>query len=151
MTRIPPPVMALVAAILMWVLNRRLPLVECVLPPWNRLAVLPGVIGIALDGAAFRRFRHHRTTVNPLDPGKASHLVTDGIFRFSRNPMYLGQTFILTGWAIWLGSAGEWLVLPLFIYLVTVLQILPEERALAKIFGPAYLDYKKSVGRWWVM
>jgi protein-S-isoprenylcysteine O-methyltransferase Ste14 len=105
-------------------------------------------VGIAVDVAAFMRFRKAGTTVNPLDPSKASRLVTDGVFRVSRNPMYLGLVLLLIGWAVWLGSVSPWLVPPLFVIVLTVVQIIPEEQALSRRFGEEYLSYRQSVARW---
>ncbi len=146
--RIPPPIVMLLAAILMWVLDHWMPLGHWIEPPWNRLGALAGAVGIAIAVAAFARFRQAGTTVSPMDPSKASHLVTDGVFCFSRNPMYLGLVLLLIGWAVWLGSAGPWLIPPLFVIVITVVQIMPEEQALAQLFGEQYLSYRRSVARW---
>ncbi|WP_296653405.1 isoprenylcysteine carboxylmethyltransferase family protein [Paraburkholderia sp.] len=146
--RIPPPIVTLIAAALMWALHRWVPMSICFAAPWNLLGVLPALAGIATAAAAVRRFRRAQTTTNPLNPGKASHLVTDGVFRFSRNPMYLGLTLFLTGWAIWLGTASPWFIVPLFVIFITVAQIRPEEQALGQIFGEEYADYRRHVSRW---
>jgi protein-S-isoprenylcysteine O-methyltransferase Ste14 len=147
-TRIPPPFIMFFAAALMWVLHRWLPLVEWPGPPWDRLGGFIVAAGIAVSASAFWRFKRAGTTVNPRDPGKASHLVTDGIFRFSRNPMYLGLLLVLIGWALLLGSASPWLVPPLFAVSITHLQIIPEEQALARLFADEYLEYQRGVARW---
>ena len=146
--RIPPPLLMLLAAALMWALHRELPLGHWIAAPWNRLAYIPAAIAVALSVAALSRFRQSRTTVNPMDPSKASHLVTDGVFRLSRNPMYLALLLLLIGWAIWLGTISPWLVPPLFVIVITVGQIIPEERALTTLFGENYLAYRENVGRW---
>jgi protein-S-isoprenylcysteine O-methyltransferase Ste14 len=138
----------LLAAACMWVLHRWLPLGRWLAPPWNRAGAVPAAAGIALAAAALLRFRAARTTVNPLDPGKASQLVTGGVFRLSRNPMYLGLTLLLIGWALWLGSASPWVVPPLFVLVMTVAQIIPEEQALGRLFGEPYADYRRRVARW---
>jgi protein-S-isoprenylcysteine O-methyltransferase Ste14 len=146
--RVPPPVVMLLAATLMWALDRWLPLARWIAPPWKWLGLIPAALGVVLAAAAIVRFRSAQTTVNPMDPGKASQLVTGGVFRFSRNPMYLGLTLLLTGWAIWLGSAGPWLIPPLFVVMITWVQIIPEEQALDRLFGSRYLAYRSSVSRW---
>jgi len=146
--RIPPPIIMLLAAALMWVLHHWMPLGHWIAPPWNLLGGLAGAAGIAIAGAALVRFRQARTTVNPMDPSKASQLVTDGIFCVSRNPMYLGLVLLLIGWAVWLGSASPWLIPPLFVVVITVVQIIPEEQALGRLFGDQYLLYRRSVARW---
>jgi protein-S-isoprenylcysteine O-methyltransferase Ste14 len=146
--RIPPPIVTLLAGAAMWALDRWLPLGRWFEPPWHGLGALPALAGAALIIAASGRFRAVRTTINPLEPAKASQLVTDGVFRWSRNPMYLGLLLLLGGWALWLGSASPWLVLPMFTVFMTVVQIAAEEQALARVFGAAYLAYRKSVPRW---
>jgi protein-S-isoprenylcysteine O-methyltransferase Ste14 len=146
--RIPPPLVMLLAAALMWALHRWLPLGHLMATPWNYFAVLPVAIGRAITLAAGRRFRQAQTTFDPLKPSKASSLVTDGVFRVSRNPMYLGMVLLLIGWAMWLGTVSPWLVPPLFVIVISVAQIIPEEQALEELFGEAYLAYRHSVGRW---
>ncbi|MFI4868733.1 MAG: methyltransferase family protein [Steroidobacterales bacterium] len=146
--RIPPPIVMLAAGACMWALWRWLPLSHWIAAPWNRVGALPGALGMAIVVAALGRFRQASTTVNPMDPSKATRLVTDGVFRISRNPMYLGLLLLLIGWALWLGSASVWLIPPLFVITITALQIVPEERALAKLFGAQYLAYRATVARW---
>ena len=146
--RIPPPVMALLAGLAMWVLQRLFPLSQWIALPWNWLSVLPATAGIVLASSAFRRFRHVGTTVNPMNPEEATQLVTDGVFRISRNPMYLGLVLLLVGWAIWLGGASVWVIPPTFLLGVTYLQIIPEERALGALFGARYASYCQEVTRW---
>jgi protein-S-isoprenylcysteine O-methyltransferase Ste14 len=145
---IPPPIVMALAALLMWALDRWTPLAQWVGPPWNRLGCVAAAVGVAIAVAAFVRFHRVGTTVNPADPSKASHLVTDGVFRVSRNPMYLGLLLLLIGWAVWLGSVTPWLIPPLFVLVITVVQIIPEERALHQRFGEEYVSYQRSVARW---
>jgi protein-S-isoprenylcysteine O-methyltransferase Ste14 len=138
----------LLAAALMWALHRWLPLGHLIATPWNYFAALPAVIGRAITVAAGVRFRQARTTFDPLKPREASCLVTDGVFRVSRNPMYLGLVLLLIGWALWLGTVSPWLVPPLFVIVISVAHIVPEEQALEELFGEAYLAYRHSVRRW---
>ena len=145
---IPPPILMLLAATLMWALCRWLPMAHWIERPWNRLGVIPAAIGLAITVAAIRRFRQARTTVNPMDPSTATQLVTDGVFRISRNPMYLGLLLLLIGWAIWLHGASPWVIPPLFVFAITRVQIIPEERALERLFGAQYVAYRRSVARW---
>ena len=146
--RIPPPILMLFAAGLMWALDHWMPLGQWMSAQWNRLGGLVAAVGIAIAVAAFARFRQIGTTVNPVDPSKASRLVTDGVFRVSRNPMYLGLLLLLIGWAVWLGSISPLVVPPLFVFAITVVQIIPEERALNRNFGEEYVSYRRSVARW---
>ena len=138
----------LLAAGLMWMLDHWMPLAQWMGAPWNRLGGLLAAVGIVIDVTALMGFRKAATTVNPLDPSKASSLVTDGVFRVTRNPMYLGMVLLLIGWGVWLGSASPWLVPPLFVIAVTVVQIIPEEQALRRRFGEQYLSYQRKVSRW---
>ena len=146
--RVPPPILMLIAALIMWVLNRWLPLTHWIIPPWNRLGAIPAVVAIPIMMAAVLRFRQAKTTVNPMDPGEASKLVMGGIFRFTRNPMYLGLALVLVGWAVWLGSASPWIIPPLFVIVITKVQIIPEEQALTQLFGADYAAYRQRVSRW---
>jgi protein-S-isoprenylcysteine O-methyltransferase Ste14 len=83
-----------------------------------------------------------------MKPQNTTGIVTSGLYKFSRNPMYVGLLIILTGYAIWLGSVTPFLLLPLFYWLITQMQIKPEERILQQKFGQEYLDYKNTVRRW---
>jgi protein-S-isoprenylcysteine O-methyltransferase Ste14 len=104
--------------------------------------------GIFFCAAGIRSFRRAATTVNPLDPGAASRLVCSGIYRISRNPMYVGFTLFLTAWAVYLGSFWSLGVVAMFVIYLTRLQILPEEKALTELFGEKYLCYRSRVRRW---
>ena len=146
--KVAPPILMLVAALVMWALDRWLPLGRWIPSQWNRLSVIPAAAGLSIAAAAVIRFLRAGTTTNPMDPSKASQLVTGGVFGVSRNPMYLGLTLLLVGWALWLGSASPWLILPLFVIVITVAQILPEEQALGQVFGVPYAAYRRRVRRW---
>jgi protein-S-isoprenylcysteine O-methyltransferase Ste14 len=112
------------------------------------LGAIVGVLAAWMMLAALGQFRRARTTTNPLKPDTASALVTSGAFAYSRNPMYLGLALILAGWAFWLGALTPWLVLPLFTSAITTLQILPEEAALARLFGADFAAYRRRTDRW---
>ncbi len=89
-------------------------------------------------------FRKSKTTVNPLTPENASSLVIAGIYRVTRNPMYLGMLLILSAWGLFLGKAITFLVLPVFVTFMNKLQIIPEEEALERLFSQVFLDYLSS-------
>jgi protein-S-isoprenylcysteine O-methyltransferase Ste14 len=146
--RIPPPILMFIAGGLMWALDRWLPLAHWIDRPWNRIGVVPVVLGVAVSAAAMMRFRHAHTTINPVDLSKSSRLVTGGIFRVSRNPMYLGLSLLLIGCALGLGSASPWCIPPLFVVLITRVQIIPEEQALGGLFGEPYAAYCQRTARW---
>lgn len=146
--KIPPPAVATVVALAMWGLSFVVPALEV---PW--LYRVAAALAIALAGGAFSgagvlAFRRARTTVNPLKPASASALVDSGIYRITRNPMYVGMLLVLVAWAVFL--AAPWLLLgPLAFFLyIGRFQIAPEERVLSRIFGAAYTDYQARVRRW---
>ncbi len=146
--RIPPPIWLLLFGTLMWTLDRMAPIAGQLQPPLNRAGWLLVAAGAAIIATAMLQFRRAHTTVNPLAPSKASALVSTGIFGYSRNPMYLGLAVALSGWALVLGSLSPWIALPLFVLVITRLQIEPEEAALTTLFGATYSDYCGRVGRW---
>lgn len=142
-----PPVYMLLTGLLMYALDSWVPLIR--LPGHETLAVLGGwVIGLGLVPAVLAAWRmvRLRTTVHPHH--QPSVLVTDGVFALSRNPIYVGDTILLGGWALMLGSLTPWLGLPLFVVIVTRRAILPEEVRLQAKFGAAYTDYCRRVRRW---
>ncbi|KTD98058.1 methyltransferase family protein [Pseudoalteromonas sp. H71] len=106
------------------------------------------IIGCVSCVAGVVSFKLAKTTVNPSKPEQASKLVTSGIYRISRNPMYLGFAFILAGWGVWLSSVWAMLGVVGFIGYLTLFQIIPEERALTKLFGEEFTAYKARVRRW---
>ena len=146
--KIPPPVIAVLMAGVMWGISSVAPLL--VVPSSMRRAT---ALAIALAGAAFSlagviSFRRARTTVNPTKPEKTSSLVCSGIYRVTRNPMYLGLLLALVAWAVFL-SSGWALLGPLaFLLYIDRFQIAPEERVLFALFGPTYAAYKSNVRRW---
>lgn len=104
--------------------------------------------GVAVAWAGVMAFRRHKTTVNPLAPQQASSLVDTGIYRFTRNPMYLGFVLALLGWGVGLGNWACLLLPPVFVVYMNRFQIQPEERALARLFGPRFAAYARLVRRW---
>jgi len=106
--------------------------------------LVAGLVGMA----GVRAFARAQTTVNPLRPEAASRLVTGGIYRYTRNPMYLALLLALLAWALWLGHAFAWLGVPAFALAMNRLQIRPEERALEVLFGDEFRAYARQVRRW---
>lgn len=108
------------------------------------LALLGGAVALA----GVLTFRGNRTTVNPLQPSAASSVVSTGMYRISRNPMYLGFFLGLAAWALYLSNFGAAFLLPGFLLYMTQFQIKPEERALLAKFGPEFAQYMARVRRW---
>jgi protein-S-isoprenylcysteine O-methyltransferase Ste14 len=146
--KIPPPVYMLLIGVLMWLLNRYLPIITVFPEHWRKLALLPILLAILLDATALIQFFRAHTSFNPIHPEKSKQLVTTGLYRLSRNPMYLGLLCWLIGWGILLGSLSCFLMLPMFIWLITTQQIIPEEAILAEKFAEQYQTYQQSVRRW---
>lgn len=146
---IPPPVVMLLVGLIMWLLARMFPSLAAAWLPDTLMAVVLVVFGLLIGLAGVATFKRADTTIDPKRPSGASALVSSGIYRFSRNPMYLGVLLILAGWAVYLGnllSAGLGLVI--FVVYITRFQIIPEERLLQEKFGTAFLAYKAKVRRW---
>jgi protein-S-isoprenylcysteine O-methyltransferase Ste14 len=147
-TRIPPPVYALCTAALIWLVNHYAPILRWVPAPWNRAGWVLIALGMGLDLYSIWIFIRTRTTVNPMQPNRASRLVVSGAYRWSRNPMYLGMVLSLAGWAWLLGSPIGWIAVWLFARVLVIVQIGPEEIALRDRFGQSYVEYCQSVNRW---
>lgn len=147
-TRIPPPVVALISAALMWGIARYAPLWHLQVPLKIVVVSVLGGLGAlcAISGAL--SFRRARTTIDPMKPQEASTLVCTGIYRVTRNPMYLGLAMLLTAWAVYLDSVESLLGVLGFVFYVHGFQILPEERALVEVFGEEYRAYQSRVRRW---
>ncbi|MEM6988019.1 MAG: isoprenylcysteine carboxylmethyltransferase family protein [Pseudomonadota bacterium] len=145
---IPPPLVALLCACLMWVAAQAGAAFD-LLGPLREL-IIAGLLALATYcglSAAFL-FRDSATTLDPRKPSDVSVFVTDGVFRRSRNPMYLGMAFILTAWAFYLASLFAFAGVVLFVVYINRFQIVPEERALQARFGDDFRDYCKRVRRW---
>ena len=146
--KIPPPVYALSIALLMWLLSQHAPVVQLISSPWNKVGLAIIIIAGMFDLWSLFLFIKKKTTINPLSPKNTTGLVTTGLYKVSRNPMYVGMLLMLFGYAIWLGSVTSFLVVPLFYLVITKMQIKPEEVILEENFGQEYMDYKNSVRRW---
>lgn len=146
--KVPPVLVFLVIAAAMYGLARALP--AWTLVPAGRvaagLALAAAGVAIALAGVA--EFRRSRTTVHPQHPEKASAVVTSGVFRWTRNPMYLGLSLALAGWAIFLANPIALAGLPAFVTWMNRFQIAPEVRILSAKFGADFTRYLRSVRRW---
>ena len=146
--RVPPPVVALLMAGLGWLASWATPTLGFVLPHQSLIALTSFVAGACVSLLGVASFRRARTTVNPLKPEKASALVMSGIYRYTRNPMYLGLLLVLTGWAFFLANPLAFLFLPAFILYMNRFQIAPEERVLVSLFGQEFTAYRSEVRRW---
>jgi protein-S-isoprenylcysteine O-methyltransferase Ste14 len=146
--KIPPVLVTVLFVSLMWLISRITPAIP--FSPVLKVTSLLFFVGlgsyVGLTGLS--SFRKANTTVNPLDPDTTSSLVISGIFKRTRNPMYLALMLALTGWGLYLGNLFSLLLATGFVPYMNRFQIRPEERALEKIFGAGFNDYKKQVRRW---
>ena len=106
------------------------------------------LLGFGILFSAARSFKEYQTTINPIKIETASSLVVSGIFNYSRNPMYLGMALILLGLSLKFNLIGGLIFTALFIIFITNFQIKPEEKAMLKIFGEEFVNYKDKVRRW---
>jgi protein-S-isoprenylcysteine O-methyltransferase Ste14 len=105
-------------------------------------------IALAIGAAALFGFRKAKTTINPTTPQASTALVLTGIYRLTRNPMYLAMLMVLIAWALLVSNAAAFLVLPVFVAYLNRFQIRPEEQALHTRFGAEFERYCRNVRRW---
>lgn len=146
--KIPPPLVATVFALLMWGIAQHSTVWALAAPLRWGPALLVLLAGAAFCLAGVWSFRQAQTTVNPLKPETASTLVLAGVYRYSRNPMYVGFALLLLAWACYLAAPWALLGVVAFVLYITRFQIIPEERALAQIFGDEFQRYMGQVRRW---
>ena len=146
--KVPPPVVALLLGLFMWLASALVAPIEVPFGYRAGVAAVLASVGLIVGLAGIISFLRARTTINPTKPGATSSLVTSGVFRLSRNPMYLGLLLCLLAWAVYLSSWLALLFVPLFVVYLNRFQIEPEERAMLALFGPEYDSYKARVRRW---
>ena len=146
--KVPPVALTAIFALLMWVITVSVPAFALALPWRTAIALVLFSAGFGIACAGVLAFRGARTTVNPVTPEATTAMVTSGVYRVSRNPMYVGFLLALIGWAAFLSHALAFALLPFFVLYVNRFQIVPEERVLADKFGGQFHQYKRSVRRW---
>jgi protein-S-isoprenylcysteine O-methyltransferase Ste14 len=132
----------------MWLASRLVAAFDWPLPLRSIAGIAFVVAGVGIALAGVKSFARANTTVNPIRPAATSSLVVTGVYRFSRNPMYLGMVLVLLGWAAYLANAMAFLLVPAFVLYISRFQIVPEERVLFEKFGSEFTMYKASVRRW---
>lgn len=142
-TKVPPPLLLVALAAILWLLAGTRP------SALHLAFGLPTIVlGLSLNALPKVLFRRAGTTVSPLRPEQSSTLITSGLYRHSRNPMYLGYAIALIGWAICLGQPVGLAAVGFYVGYVTRFQIMPEERQLAAMFPDEYAVYSAAVRRW---
>jgi protein-S-isoprenylcysteine O-methyltransferase Ste14 len=147
---IPPPVVLVICGTLMWLMDRFLPSFKFAFPYRTLFFWIILLGGLSVFASGVFSIIKRKTTIHPDHKSllKPTALVTRGIFRYTRNPIYLGMAIMLLAWMVflesWLSIAG----LIFFVAFITRYQIMPEEEALAKVFGEEYNRYRNNVRRW---
>lgn len=147
-TRIPPPLVALAIGIAMYFGAEFAPRIESWTLARKGLAALIAVVALGFDLAGAWQFRKAKTTVVPWSPEKTTTLVIEGVYRLTRNPMYVGMALLLVALAVYRGSVPALIGPVLFVLYINRFQIGPEERAMEKLFGAQYDAYRARVRRW---
>lgn len=146
--KIPPPVVGALTAAAMWGVSALGPQLSFASGPRYAAVAILVVAGVAFDLLGLVAFRASRTTINPLKPERASALVTGGVYRLTRNPMYVGLGLLLLALTVYLSALLPFAGPVLFVLYITRFQIQPEERVLSGIFGEEYSTYAARVRRW---
>ncbi|MCF2946822.1 isoprenylcysteine carboxylmethyltransferase family protein [Paraglaciecola aquimarina] len=143
-----PPVLVLLIVMFLAYLTQFLPelISDLVISPlyW----ILSFILGLVIIAAGVWQFRKAQTTVNPTTPEKASNLVQSGVFKVTRNPMYLGMACLLIAVVLYIQNIYGLPCILLFVAYINQFQIKPEERMIEQLFGQEYIDYKSKVRRW---
>jgi protein-S-isoprenylcysteine O-methyltransferase Ste14 len=145
-TKIPPPIVTLIFGLSIYFSRGIFQAVEIEYSFYIGILLLLGGVTILISAA--RSFKKDKTTINPLSPEQATKLVTDGIFKYSRNPMYLGMTLVLGSMAVFFNLLGGVILIALFCLYITKFQIIPEERAMSNLFSQDFNKYKQATRRW---
>ena len=145
--KIPPPIVTLVLALLMWLTPAVAGHLEISFPSRVLWAVVLVCVGQGIAIAGMVAFRRAKTTVNPVKASSASSLVIRGVYRYTRNPMYVGLLLTLLAFAVFLANPLAVLWVVVYVLYITRFQIIPEERVLASLFGAEYEAYKGRVRR----
>ena len=146
--KIPPAIVFLISGAAVWAVSNFIPSLNKSLLWTDWLSGFFAVAGGAIIVAGLYEFHRAKTTVDPMKPNSASSIVNSGIHHFTRNPIYLGILFILSGFAFKSSNILSPLFLIGFVLYMHRFQIIPEEKALSEKFGDEYVKYKKSVLRW---
>tara|TARA_X000001036_G_C20612434_1_gene779550 strand:+ start:821 stop:1267 length:447 start_codon:yes stop_codon:yes gene_type:complete len=144
--KIPPPIITLICGLGIYFSRPLFPKYNYI--SIDIIAASFLLLGIIILITAVLSFKRQSTTISPLQPEKASYLVVSGIFKYSRNPMYLGMLLILISMTIKFNFVGGILIIFGFITFITKFQIIPEEIALERLFGKEFTRYKKKTKRW---
>ena len=146
MIKIPPPLIVLVLIVSIYFSSKKIDLIN--IPLQLEISIFILSAGILIFVNPVLQFIKSKTTVNPIQFEEVNKLVTSGIFKYSRNPMYLGMLMIVLSTSIFYLNIYSILTPLLFILWINKFQINREEEFLIEKFGDEYLSYKKKTRRW---
>lgn len=146
--KIPPAMLFILAAISIWIISKYTAGFEIKNITKNSIVTLITITGLIFGFSGIISFKKSNTSVDPTNPESADTLVSSGIYRVSRNPMYLSLVFLLIAMVLYLESLWSIIVVCLFVVYMNRFQIIPEERAMIKLFGNEYVDYMQRVRKW---
>ena len=144
--KIPPPIVTLAFGLMIYFSRNIFPDINNII--FYILSLFFIILGPFILISAVRSFKAEQTTINPININNASSLVISGVFKYSRNPMYLGMVFILLALSFRFNLIGGILFTSIFIMYITKFQIIPEEAAMKGIFGEDFNKYKNKTRRW---
>jgi len=144
-TLIPPPIVTIVFLFVIF-FTKDIFRFSIELP--TLLGYITIVAGLIIIFVAAKQFKAANTTINPMKPETASILVSNGVFSYSRNPMYLGMLIIIIGFSIIHNPIAIIVFMPLWMLYMINFQIIPEEEAMKILFKEEFLNYAKKTRRW---
>ena len=144
--KIPPTILTLLFLIFNYILSFNFLKID--IPYKYFFTTLLLILGFYIIIRSSRLFAKAKTSLDPLRPFKSTSLITNDIYKYSRNPMYFGYLLILLSSSVYLGNVMSIIIIPLFIFIINFIQIKPEEQALKDLFGPNYDEYLLKVRRW---
>jgi protein-S-isoprenylcysteine O-methyltransferase Ste14 len=146
--KIPPPLVAILFGLVMWLVSSLGEAANVLFDNRIGVAIVVASIGVVFGFSAMASFLGAKTTMNPTKPSGTSSLITHGVYRLTRNPMYLSLALYLVAWAVYLSNWLALLLVPVFVFYIDQFQIKPEERALSALYGQEFASYKSRVRRW---
>ncbi len=146
--KIPPPLLCIACMLLMYAIQPFFPLLDITLPFANLVLLSSLLLGGCVSLSGLYEFKKAKTTIHPIKVERVSRIVDCGVYRFTRNPMYLGLLLLLFGYGYWQQNLLNLLICAGFVAYMNRFQIKPEEVFLEQKFGKAYTEYKARVRRW---
>ena len=144
-TKIPPPIVTLLCIGIIYLFENK---IEYSQPDFKAIGIIFLILGFIIIFLAVLKFIKIKTTVDPTRPHKTSNLVINGIYKITRNPMYLGMLFLIMAYTIYTNNVVGSITIPIFIFYINKFQIEPEEIEMRKKFGESFENYCKKVNRW---